>query len=40
MKYENENLISIDKISHESFGDAVLVSTNNGKIKMLMPIKN
>ena len=40
MKYENENLISIDKISHESFGDAVLVSTNNGKIKMLLPIKN
>ena len=40
IKYENENLISIDKISHESFGDAVLVSTNNGKIKMLIPIKN
>ena len=39
MKCENENLISINKMKHDSLGDVILVSTYNNKLKLLLPNK-
>ena len=35
---ENEMLFCVKKLSHHSLGEALIVSTNNNKIKLLLPI--